>query len=169
MIIDIEKIQAIVSKVVTATNNHWKKPIISIHRIEKNGIYVGVYEKDSSWLNDDATRIALNIYGKECYLLSISLERELRGKGLGKQLYKMCELIACALGCTYMEQTPSGHTYDGDGNKIETRADYIEKLGYNVIRCGPRDCGITIGYKKLKGLKCPELETILKTRSLEVG
>lgn len=71
------------------------------------------------------TDFALNIIGDICYLLSIRIDEEHRGKGLGRQLYGVVENIARDLGCREVRMMPSGMT----GTK-ESRRDYVKRLGY---------------------------------------
>lgn len=73
------------------------------------------------------THFDLNIIGATCYLLQIELRDCDRGLGHGAELYQAIERIATILGCTVIEQTPSGHTATG-----ETRSDYLARRGYQI-------------------------------------
>jgi ribosomal protein S18 acetylase RimI-like enzyme len=75
----------------------------------------------------EKTHFDLEIDNGTCYLLGISIDKEHRGKGLGKQLYRIIETIAAELGCRVVEMTPSGSTVTG-----ESRAAYVARLGYEL-------------------------------------
>ncbi len=74
-----------------------------------------------------ATNWEVNIEGDVFYLLSIRLSLDLRGSGLGSQLYGVIERIAAAAGCHRIQQTPSGWVRTG-----ETRMDYLKRRGWLV-------------------------------------
>lgn len=76
---------------------------------------------------NDTTHFDVNIIDDVFYLLDIELEPRHKGKGLGLQLYEALENIARDLGCTRIEQTPSGWTHSG-----ETRASYLQRHGYTL-------------------------------------
>ena len=70
-----------------------------------------------------------------CYLVSISLARDLRGKGIGNSMYLAIEGIAKDMSCERIRQTPSGWTNRIKRGMRETRRDYLKrKLGY--VNCG---------------------------------
>ena len=72
-----------------------------------------------------STHFDLNVVGDECFLVSIGLNEELRGKGLGSALYTLIEDAARDGGCVRLRQTPSGWTPLG-----EPRMAYILRRGY---------------------------------------
>lgn len=69
----------------------------------------------------------LNVIGETCYLLDIEVGLDFRGNGHGAALYDTCERIARDLGCTRIEQTPSGWANGG-----EPREDYLRRHGWTV-------------------------------------
>lgn len=77
---------------------------------------------------EGTTHFDLNLCGDTLYLLSIEIEKQNRGKGNGESLYKVIEEIGKRLGCTSLNQTPSGWTQSGD-----TRANYLKRRGYEII------------------------------------
>jgi GNAT superfamily N-acetyltransferase len=72
-----------------------------------------------------ATSWHANIEGEIFYLLGIRLSLDLRGEGLGSQLYEAIERIATATGCRRIQQTPSGWTHTD-----ETRMNYLMRRGW---------------------------------------
>lgn len=92
-------------------------------------ISIGYFAKADSFIAQDATRFALNIMGKDCYLLAIEIVRAERGKGYGNQLYEILTRVAQELGCHRIIQTPSGWVVK-DGVKVETRREYLERRGW---------------------------------------
>lgn len=73
------------------------------------------------------THLDLEVDGTALYLLSIGLDPEQRGQGLGKQLYALVEAVAADLGCQLVVTTPSGWT-----PRKESRAAYVQRLGYQM-------------------------------------
>lgn len=75
-----------------------------------------------------------NIIKDVFYLLHIQIDKKLRGKGHGAQLYEIIERIAQELKCRRIVQHPSGATING-----ETRRQYLNRRGW-------RDFGVEV-YK----------------------
>jgi len=75
------------------------------------------------------TTLALEIdeQRKVCYLLSIAIPPELRGKGYGAELYQVTENVARRWGCATVEMTASGQTHKG-----ESRIEYLRRRGYTL-------------------------------------
>ena len=71
------------------------------------------------------------------YLLTIRLCENLRGQGLGSEMYSAVERIAWRTGCELVEQFPSGVTYRGD-----ERADYLVRRGWEM-----RENGHAVKYR----------------------
>lgn len=71
-----------------------------------------------------------------CYLLCIGLKASLRGRGLGHQLYLLAEDVARALGCQFLEMTPSGRTETGESREdyLVRKLGYTRNLGYSVVK-----------------------------------
>lgn len=96
-----------------------------------SAISLGYHPYGSGQRHAQTTHLDLNVIQhagvKVCYLISIGLDAEHRGQGLGRELYQLVEDFATALGCSRVVLTASGKTYRGD-----TRADYMRRLGYEV-------------------------------------
>jgi GNAT superfamily N-acetyltransferase len=61
------------------------------------------------------------------YLLSIAIREELRGQGLGWQLYQLVEQVIRLFGCRKYEMTPSGTTVRG-----ESRETWLARRGFTL-------------------------------------
>lgn len=70
-----------------------------------------------------------------CFLNSIEVREEERGKGMGHKLYLTCEEIARSLGCERLCQIPSG-VIVVNGKFVETREDYLVRRGYSRVEGG---------------------------------
>ncbi len=77
----------------------------------------------------NSTHLDLNVMNDVFYLVSIGLDENERGKGLGWKLYETTHEIAKELGCAFVRTTPSGWSIK-DGKKIQSRRDYLLKRGY---------------------------------------
>lgn len=98
---------------------------IPVVKLEK-GWYLGYRTENQNRL-EGTTHFEVNTEEDICYLLDIEVKEELRGKGYGASLYSIVETIAKDLGCSKLEQTPSGTTGTG-----ETRASYLKRKGYTL-------------------------------------
>lgn len=76
-------------------------------------------------LNQHPVRFDLNIKGDVFYILWLCLPENMRGKGIGADLYRRFEAMASELGCLQIRQTPSGWTKTG-----ETRESYLRRRGW---------------------------------------
>lgn len=95
------------------------------HR-EDRKIWAGYFAFDDDFRRHE-THFDLNLIGDVCYLLSIQLAPEQRGKGHGWALYQAIEQAARELGCSRVEMTASGWTV-----RCETRAKWLERRGYSL-------------------------------------
>lgn len=85
------------------------------------GVAVSVNVKNTTW------QIEINVIEDRFYLLGIRLAEEYRGKGNGAAMYRILEHLAKTIGCTRIEQTPSGWT---GGPVRDTRANYLARRGW---------------------------------------
>lgn len=102
------------------------------HRINvtfrEENIYIG-YRTSNNNQTHGTTHFDLQITDNICYLLTIEIEKEKRGRGFGKDLYRTIENIASQQGCTRIELTASGSTSRG-----ESRKEYMLRLGYSELK-----------------------------------
>lgn len=112
----------------------WYRPIHEVFGVAvgDNAISVGYHPYGSNQRHSHTTHLDINIIThrngeRVCYLLTIGLDEEHRGKGHGRELYQLVEDWALEMGCVRVTLTASGSTYRGD-----TRADYMRRLGYEV-------------------------------------
>ncbi len=56
--------------------------------------------------------ISVQISNEVCYILSIEIPEDQRGRGYGTQLYTIFEAIAMEQNCRKMQTTPSGDVID---------------------------------------------------------
>ena len=92
-----------------------------------NTTWIGYFTGNTP-IQEEATHLDLNIEGNICFLLSIGLDQEERGKGHGRALYKAVEEFATIIGCSSVQMTASGQTKTG-----ETRKEYMLRLGYTPL------------------------------------
>ncbi|MBS3051255.1 MAG: GNAT family N-acetyltransferase [Candidatus Aenigmarchaeota archaeon] len=76
----------------------------------------------------ETTHFDLQVEGDTCYLVEIGLNSELRGVGLGEELYTIAESIARQAGCNRIVMHASGTTITGN-----TRKEYAMERGYREI------------------------------------
>lgn len=103
------------------------------HRVDacplrENAFWIG-YRTGADNLMHAATHFDLNIENDICYLLHVWLEKDSRGKGLGRSLYDSIHTFARQALCRVVRQTPSGGVFI-DGKMVESRRDYLLRMGY---------------------------------------
>lgn len=101
----------------------WTGPVF-VKVAERIYISVGTGQRHN---RSDEPRFSANVIDGVFYLLAIELPRSLRGQGHGSRLYEALVKIASELGCSRIEQTPSGWSPNG-----ETRAHWLERRGWII-------------------------------------
>ena len=106
-----------------------EKHEVRASEIRPGKIYVG-YETEKILISShyETTHLDLNLVDNTCFLLSIAITQEKRGKGYGRALYATVEEFALLFGSEIIQMTPSGWTKTG-----KTRFDYMLGLGYEPV------------------------------------
>lgn len=107
----------------------WKDNHLLIAHQMANGISIAYMEKPRSTPNQ--TCFDLNIIDDILFVLFIQVVKNKRGRGYGRLLYRLVEWIGIRFECKEVRMTPSGWTSSG-----ETRASYLERLGYELCPNG---------------------------------
>lgn len=89
-----------------------------------NGVWLG-YRTTKSHQLEGTTYFNVNVVNGIFFILEISVDPPLRGRGHGDALYKILEEIAAEAGCHKVQMTASGWCETG-----ETRMDYLLRRGY---------------------------------------
>lgn len=100
----------------------------SVNVVKRDGDIVHIAYRTFDKTPIETTHFDLQLQGETCYLVEIELEKSKRGRGIGRNMYILCEEIAKSLGCKILRQTASGTAFDG-----RTRKSYLEDLGYTSI------------------------------------
>ena len=95
---------------------HEGKISVNYRTSEKTGMEVFV-----------TTHLDLQLIDDICYLIDIYLEKSLRGKGFGWEMYESVHNFSRAFGSKIVRQTPSGHSMH---DATRTRRKYLLDRGY---------------------------------------
>lgn len=100
---------------------------VNVCVLELKNICVG-YRSNMERINDvrGNTNFDIQLVDDVCYILSIELEKNKRGQGIGWSLYEVIHNFAREFGSKKVRQTPSGWTGQG-----KTRREYLLNRGYS--------------------------------------
>jgi ribosomal protein S18 acetylase RimI-like enzyme len=85
------------------------------------------YKTSQKWRDRGTTNFSVNIIENVYYILFIELHPDFKHQGLGSKLYSLLTDIAKELGCTRIEQTPSGQTDRGESRDL-----YLKRRGWDI-------------------------------------